>query len=436
MDFVSNKEDQIEEMLKTLNRGDLLELYEAIPKELRLPPPVEDDGLSEFEGLKIMESLALKNTFPRFTSYLGGGAYEHHVPALVGAVTSKSEFLTSYTPYQPEASQGMLQAIFEYQSAICALTGLRAANASVWDGASATFEAALMSLRINKGRRDLLVFETLNPRYEAVLKQYLGAGQGVIRHVARQKNGQVDLSRLEEMLSANTAAILVQSPNSLGVVEEMEAIVKLAKGKGALVVQVANPMAYGLYQTPGETGVDIAVGDTQPFGIPLNFGGPYAGYMAAKEEFVRQLPGRIAGETVDTEGKVAYTLALQAREQHIRREKALSNICTNQALSALASLVAILWYGKEGVKELALTNFQRASYLKSKLPDTLEGPIFNEFAVRFNRPLAEVKAHFRKHGIEPGWQSPLYSDRLIVAVTETKSKADLDRYLEVAHDYL
>lgn len=434
MDFVSNKEAQIKEMLKALGKAELLDLYEAVPKSLILPPPSHDDGLSEMEGLNLMESLAQKNSFPSYKSYLGAGAYDHYVPALVGAVISKSEFLTAYTPYQAEASQGMLEAIFEYQSAVAALTGMEVANASVWDAASATAEAALMAIRIQKGRDTLFVADTLNPRYLAVLKTYLASTGVKVAMIPFVDSGQINLEVLSQVLNDKSIGVLIQSPNVLGVIEPSSEISRLAHEKGALVIQNGNPLAYALFAPPGETGVDIAVGDTQPFGIPLQFGGPYAGYMATRLPFVRQLPGRLVGETVDNQGRKGYTLTLQAREQHIRREKALSNICTNQALMALSSLVAILWYGKEGVKELALTNYQRAAYLKNHLPDTLSGPVFNEFAVRFKRPLDEVKAHFRRHGIEPGWECPLFSDCLIVAVTEKKTKADLDRYLEVAHD--
>jgi glycine dehydrogenase subunit 1 len=292
----------------------------------------------------------------------------------------------------------------------------------------------LMAIRLQKGRDTLLVAETLNPRYRAVLETYLTPVGVKIVTLPFQKSGELDLEALGSALNEKSVAVLIQSPNVLGVIEPTAEISRLAHEKGALVIQNGNPLAYALFASPGETGVDIAVGDTQPFGIPLQFGGPYAGYMATRLSYVRQLPGRLVGETVDTQGRKGYTLTLQAREQHIRREKALSNICTNQALMALSSLVAILWYGKEGVKELALTNYRRAAYLKSHLPHTLTGPVFNEFTVRFKRPLDEVKAHFRRHGIEPGWPCPLFSDGLIVAVTEKRTKADLDRYLEVAHD--
>lgn len=429
MDFASNQAAQIESMLNKLGIESIEDLFEAIPASLSLPPPATDDGLSEMEGLRHIESLAAKNTFSRFDNYLGAGAYEHYIPALVPAITSKSAFLTSYTPYQAEAAQGLLQATFEYQTTICALTGMDVANASVWDGAAAAAEAVLMALRINPGKRKLLIFETVHPHYEAVVRQYLHRYSIEIKKVPFDPaTGQAFFQP-----EADVSAVLVQSPNLLGVIEDMKSICQKAE---AIVIQIGNPMAYGLYAPPGETGVDIAVGDTQPFGIPLNFGGPYAGYMATKSIHQRQLPGRLVGEAKDSKGRVGYTLTLQAREQHIRREKALSNICTNQALSALSSLIAILWYGKEGIQKLALTNFQRASYLKSLLPSTLSGPIFNELAVGFKKPLKEVLEGFRKAEIEPGWPCPLLKNHLVVAVTETKTKAMLDRWAEVAHDYL
>lgn len=411
MDFISNSQPQIDEMLRDLGISSVDELFSAIPEAIRLPRPVCDDGMSELEGLRHMEALAKKNTYTSFESYLGGGAYEHYIPAIVPSITSMGAFLTSYTPYQAEASQGTLQATFEYQSAICALTGMEVANASMWDGATAAAEAVLMALRLHPDKKKVQIYETVHPHYQAVVRQYL------------EPHGIEIVRSAQEGL----AAVLVQSPNVYGIIEEVASI------KG-FVIQIGNPLSYGLYAPPGEMGVAIAVGDTQPFGIPLNFGGPYAGYMATRAEYLRQLPGRLVGETHDTEGRVGYTLVLQAREQHIRREKALSNICTSQALMALSSLIAILWYGKEGIPKLALTNFQRASYLRSLLPNTLPGPIFNEFTVGFKKPLEEVLRGFRKAGIEPGW--PTLPNHLTVAVTETKTKEGLDKWAEVAHDYL
>lgn len=446
MDFISNQKPQIEEMLAAIGIQSIEDLFESIPSTLKVKPFAHDDGLSEYEGLRLMEKLASKNTFPSFENYLGAGAYEHHVPALVGAVCSKSEFLTSYTPYQAEASQGMLQIIFEFQSAICALTGMDVANASVYDGASACAEAVLMSLRQNKPRQKLLIAESVHPHYRGVIGQYLRSHDTFIEWIPFEKNQQVSLEKIKQQLDDQTAAILIQSPNFFGVIESVKELFALAKQFGVLTILCANPLSYGIYASSNELGADIAVGECQPFGIPLQFGGPYVGYMACRQELVRQLPGRLVGETVDTHGKRGFVLTLQAREQHIRREKATSNICTNQALAALASLVAILWYGKEGLPALALTNYQRASYLReqlSTLPNlkvNVQTPIFNEFVVQFDRPIKEVQSHFRAQGIEPGIELgryfPSLHDSLLVAVTETKSQTQLDRYVHVARELI
>lgn len=444
MDFISNRAPQIKEMLAAIGIQGIDELFAAIPAALKVPPPTHEDGLSEYEGLRLMEELSAKNTFPLEENYLGAGAYEHHVPALVGAICSKSEFLTSYTPYQAEASQGMLQIIFEFQSAICALTGMDVANASVYDGASACAESLLMALRLQKDRTKILIADSLHPHYRGVVNQYLRSHNMQIETIPFEKDGQLSLDFIKQHLDGNNAAILVQSPNFFGVLEQVKEISSLAKAAGALTILCANPLAYGLYASAAEQGVDIAVGDSQPFGLPLQFGGPYVGYMACRAEFVRQMPGRIVGETTDTEERRGFVLTLQAREQHIRREKATSNICTNQALAALASLISILWYGKKGLHALALTNYQRAAYLRDQLSIipgfeiTLQTPIFNEFIVRCKRPISEVQMHFRAHGIEPGLDLgryyPQYSNCLLVAVTETKNQAQLDRYVRIAKE--
>lgn len=436
MDFISNQEPQIKEMLRVIGISDVEELFRDIPSSLRLPRPTKDDGLSEYEGRKLMEGLAAKNRYSDYEHYLGGGAYEHYVPALVGAICGKSEFLTSYTPYQAEASQGMLQIIFEYQSVICALTGMDVSNASLYDGASACAEAVLMALRLNKERKKVIMLSSLHPNYREVVWQYV-CSYDIDLHVVH------NMEELSENLNEETAGILIQSPNFFGEIEvkAKEAFAK-AREKGVLSILCSNPLSYGLYTDAGELGADIAVGDCQPFGIPLQFGGPYAGYIACRQEHVRQMPGRIVGETLDKAGKRGFVLTLQAREQHIRREKATSNICTNQALTALAALIGILWYGKEGVKKLALTNYQRTAYLRQKLGE-IEGisvltgePFFNEFAVSFGKPLSLVIDHFRSHGIEPGLNlGRWYKDcegQLLVCVTELKSKESLDRYIQVA----
>lgn len=446
MDFISNQTPQIKEMLNTLGIESVEELFESVPVSLELPSPCKDDGLSEYEGLRLMEGLAAKNSYSTFENYLGAGAYEHHIPALVGAVCGKSEFRTSYTPYQAEASQGMLQIIFEFQSAICALTGMDVANASVYDGASASAEAILMALRQNKPRRKLLIAESTHPHYRGVIRQYLSSLPYLIELIPFESNQQISMEKISQVLDEETAAIFIQSPNFFGAIEPVKKICEKAKQAGALTILCANPLAYGIYPSAAELGVDIAVGDCQPFGIPLQFGGPYVGYMACRQELMRQLPGRIVGETVDVHNKRGFVLTLQAREQHIRREKATSNICTNQALAALASLVAILWYGKEGVPALALTNYQRAAYLREQL-SRLSGlqvnkktPVFNEFIVQFERPVHEVQKHFRLQGIEPGLAIgqyfPAFPNALLVTVTETKSQSQLDRYVQVAKQCL
>ncbi|MEI8364912.1 MAG: aminomethyl-transferring glycine dehydrogenase subunit GcvPA [Parachlamydiaceae bacterium] len=444
MDFISNQKAQVDAMLASLHIGSVDELFQSIPKDLLLPQQANEDGVSEFEGMSLMREIAAKNTFGRLVNYLGAGAYEHHIPALVGFICSKSEFLSSYTPYQAEASQGMLQAIFEYQSVICALTGMDVSNASLYDGASACAEALLMALRLNKEKNKVVVPKSLHPHYRAVVEQFLSSHGTQIEWIPYDNEGKLDTAAAVKLIDDKTAAVLVQYPNFFGVIDDIASVSAHAKSCQALTVLCANPLVYGIYATAQELGADIAVGDTQPFGLPMQFGGPDVGYLACRQEFMRQMPGRIVGETLDLEGKRGFVLTLQAREQHIRREKATSNICTNQALAALATLVAILWYGKEGVKKLAWTNYQRAAYLKSSL-ETIPGvkamgqaPFFNEFAVSFGRPFSEVDAHFRKYGIAPGIDLGRYypecNQMVLVAVTETKNKSQLDAYAQAARE--
>lgn len=424
MDFVSNSSVQNKEMLEALAISSIEELFSAIPRSLFHPKLDHDDGLSESEVLQLMESLGHENSYSSFESYLGAGAYHHYVPALTNAITSRSEFLTSYTPYQAEVSQGGLQAIFEFQSAYASLTGLDVANASVYDGASACAEAVLMALRITK-KREVALSNGLHPLYRKVIEQYL-EGLGV--EIAP--------------LSQKSACLLVQSPNFFGVIEDMQELSRKAHAENALFIACGNPISYGLLKCPGDYQADIAVGDCQPLGLPLNFGGPYAGYMTCKKEWVRQLPGRIVGETVDSRGQRGYVLTLQAREQHIRREKATSNICTNQALAALASLVTLLWYGPIGLKKLALTNYQRAHYLSGELEKipgfSVEHPFFNEFTLKLPCVSEKAEAHFQKAGIIPGLALnkffPHLTHHLLVSVTELKSQVALQKFISVARE--
>lgn len=447
MDFVANKE-QVYEMLASIGVTHIEELFQAIPEDLLRKKILNDDGLSEFEVKQLAETIAAKNSFQDFDSYLGAGAYDHHVPALVGAICGKSEFLTSYTPYQAEASQGTLQAMFEFQSAIAALTEMEIANSSLYDGASACAEALLMAIRIHKERNThrILIAGSLHPYYRHVVDQYL---QGhidaieVVETIPFSSDGTLNRSAFLAALQDNTTAVLIQSPNFFGTIEQSAWICDQTHAHGGLAILCGNPLSYALYATPGELGADIAVGDCQPLGHSLNYGGPYVGYMACKKDYMRQLPGRLAGKTVDSKGCAGYVLTLQTREQHIRREKATSNICTSQNLSALASLVTILWYGKEGIGELALTNYQRAAYLKdnlARLPhfsSVSSQPNFNEFVIKVeNREMHHLFQHFRNEHIEPGIDLgtffPDLQHHLLIAVTETKSKEQLDRYIAVA----
>lgn len=446
MDFISNQESQIQEMLKVIGISSVDELFLTIPDALKMDKILIDDGLSEYEGLEWMKLIASKNRFPHFKNYLGAGAYGHHIPSIIPSIASKAEFLTAYTPYQPEASQGSLQAIFEFQSAISALTGMDVSNASLYDGASSAAEGLLMALRLNKDKNKILLGSNIHPHYKKVVQQYLLSHELTIDMIEMLPDGSLDIEDFNKKIDDQTAAVLVSYPNFFGGIDPLEEIGKKAKALNVISIVCANPMVYGLYKNAKELFFDIAVGDCQPFGLPLQFGGPYVGYIACREEYVRQLPGRIVGKTIDTKGRAGFVLTLQAREQHIRREKATSNICSNQALAALMTLIGILWYGKEGVKEIALTNYQRTAYLReglSQIPGIKvisQKDFFNEFVIKFETPLEKVIQEFHKNGIQPGVKLSNYfnqfENHLLVNVTETKSLKDLDHYLEVARKCL
>jgi glycine dehydrogenase subunit 1 len=376
-----------------------------------------------------------------FDSYLGAGAYSHHTPALVHTFFSKAEFLTSYTPYQAEASQGMLQIMFEFQSAICALTGLEASNDSLYDGGSACAEALLMAVR-HLNRKKVILSESVHPHYREIIKLYLEGHHIEIEVLPFRQDGQLDMETFKSKINEECAAVLLQYPNFFGIIDNVKECANIAHSAGALCIVCANPMVYGLYASAKEIGADIAVGDTQPFGLPLNFGGPYAGYLACRQELIRQMPGHIVGETVDSQGRRGFVPIYQAREQHIRRGKATSNICSNSNLTAFASLMAMLWYGKQGIPQLALTNYQRACYLKQSLEalpiaeSFSQAPIFNEFVVTFKQDPEIVMQKFKEHNILPGLALgrffPQLKHSFLVAVTEIKSKEQLDRYVDVA----
>ena len=424
--FTPHTEDDVREMLEAIGVGTVDDLFADVsPKfdgDLDLPP-----ALSEYEALAGVDELASKNVHG-LPTFLGAGAYDRIVPAAINAVVSRGEFLTAYTPYQPEVSQGVLQTIFEFQSVISELTGLPISNASVYDGANAVAEAALMTAR-QKGRDPkVAVSSGLNPRYCGVIETY---GVEVVQ--LSQHDGTTDFSGVPDGVSG----VFVQSPSYHGIVEDVRAASEAAHAVGALCVAVCDPVSLAVLEAPGNLGADVAVGETQPMGMPLLFGGPYAGYMATRGEFVRQLPGRICGETVDREGRLAYVLTLRAREQDIRRARANSNICTNQALTALAATVYAALMGPEGLREVAELSISKAHYLADRLQEAgfplrhPDAPFLWEFAVelpdvrRANGALLENRI---VGGLDLG------DGAMLVAVTEKRTKGELDAFVEVVKD--
>ncbi len=421
--FTPHTEGDVQEMLEAIGIGTVDDLFADVsPKfegELDLPP-----ALSEYEALADVEGLARENV-AGLPIFLGAGAYDRITPASVGAITSRGEFLTSYTPYQPEISQGVLQAIFEFQSVISELTGFEISNASVYDGANAVAEAALMTARQTKRDPQVAVSKGLNPRYREVIETY-----GVETVELPFVGGTTNFSDVPEGVSG----VFVQSPNYFGGVEDVRAASEAAHAVGALAVAVCDPISIAVLEAPGKLGADVAVGEAQPLGMPLLFGGPYAGYMATRPEFVRQLPGRICGETVDKEGKLAYVLTLRAREQDIRRARANSNICTNQALTALAATVYAALMGPEGLREVAELSISKAHYLAGRLEEAGfslrygEAPFLWEFAVelpdvgRANKALLE---NDMIGGLDLG------DGAMLIAVTEKRTREELDGFVEV-----
>lgn len=437
MNYVPNTVDQQEQILTRIGVGSLEELFADIPESVRRQAQLKiREGLSELELVKYMGRLAAENkTVEEYTSYLGAGAYEHFIPSYVDQLLLRSEFYTAYTPYQPEISQGTLQAIYEFQTLVCELTGMDGANASMYDGASALAEAALMSCDATR-RKKVLVPQTIHPEYREVLRTYLLPRGVEILEIPYQE-GAVDSEAIEKALNTEVAAVLLQSPNFFGMIEKAEEIGHMAHAKGGLLVMAVNPVSLGLLKSPGELGADIVVGEGQPFGNPLNFGGPYLGFLACREKYVRRMPGRIVGATKDKNGKKGYVLTLQAREQHIRREKAASNICSNEALCALAFTIHLSGLGKRGLKEMARLNLQKAHYGAEeigKLPGmslAFQGPFFHEFVIKTEVSPRKINEALLSHkiigGLELSRFYPELDQHLLFCVTETKTKEDIDR---------
>lgn len=445
MSYVPHSDDVRVEMLKEvgIKSGNMDELFKSIPKSLRaksfdLPP-----GMSEYEVDRYLRGLASKNATD-LVYFVGGGFYDHYTPAAVDAVVSRSEFYTAYTPYQPEASQGTLQAIYEYQSCICRLTEMEVSNASLYDGGTALYEAAMMAMRIT-GRNKIIMDGGVSPIYRTMM--YCYTSNLNIEFVETPiEHGQAHRDEIDMYLDDKTAAVILQNPNFFGAVDDHTDIAEKCHKKGALVIESVYPVSLGILKTPREMGADIVTGEGQSFGIPLFFGGPYLGFMATKKEFVRKMPGRIVGATVDAEGRRGYCLTLQTREQHIRREKATSNICSNEALCALRALVYMCLTGRGGLKMVARLCMNKAEYTKDKL-DAIKGvevkktaPTFNEFIVKLPKDPEKVIAKLIRKKIAAGFPLGRYykdlKDFMLVAVTEKRTKEEIDMYAEALEEAL
>jgi len=430
MRFAPHTDDDVREMLARIGLDGLDALFDQIPPSVRLDRPLDlPEGVSEMEILADLRGLAAADrSADDLVCFAGAGAYDHYVPSVVWALAGRSEFYTSYTPYQPELSQGVLQALFEYQSMICELTGLEVSNASLYDGATALAEAVNLA-RSAPGRDRILVSEAVDPRYVETLRTY-GRGAGYEPEVFAVKDGRGG----DPQVGDDVAAVIVQHPNRYGVLEPARELFGAAHAGGARAIQVFDPLSLGVLAPPGELRADIAVAEGQVLGNHLNFGGPYLGIIATRLDDVRRMPGRIVGETVDVDGKVGYVLTLQAREQHIRREKATSNICTNQTLMAIAATVYLSWLGPEGLAELGRRCAAKAAYAAERLseipgvePLFPGAPFFKEFALRLPRPADEVRDELIERGFLAGVPLPDADGRaLLVAVTERRTKAEID----------
>jgi len=448
MPFFANTERDREEMLKAVGAASLEELFESIPAELRLARPLDiPPALTEIELTRHVAELAAQNTAAgQQASFLGAGSYDHFVPAVVDYVAGRGEYYTSYTPYQPEVSQGNLQVCFEYQTLITQLTGLDVSNASLYDGGSAAAEAVLMAMAATKRHGRIVVAASVHPEYRQVLQTYL-TNLGVEVVTVGTPAGTVASEDLEKAVNGDTACVLVQQPNFFGCLEDVKELSEIAHRAGALFVVSFDPISLGLVKRPGDYGADIAVAEGQSLGTPMSFGGPYLGIMACRETFVRRMPGRIAGQTVDRRGRRCWVLTLQTREQHIRREKATSNICTNQGLLALRAAVYLAALGPQGLREVAELCLRKTHYAAGRLAEggrlmpAFDRPVFKEFVVRDTQGrVADLLAHAQQCGILAGvplarWY-PELADCLLIAVTEKRTRHEIDRLASLVENRL
>ncbi|HDG5659478.1 aminomethyl-transferring glycine dehydrogenase subunit GcvPA [Staphylococcus aureus] len=439
--YIPLTEKDKQEMLQTIGAKSIGELFGDVPSDILLNRDLNiAEGEAETTLLRRLNRIASKNiTKETHTSFLGAGVYDHYAPSVVDAMISRSEFYTAYTPYQPEISQGELQAIFEFQTLICELTDMDVANSSMYDGMTSFAEACILAFSQTK-KNKIVVSKGLHYQALQVLHTYAKTRKE-FEVVEIDLDGTVtDLKKLEAAVDDETAAIAVQYPNFYGSIEDLEKIHSFIEDKKALFIVYANPLALGLLTPPGSFGADIVVGDTQPFGIPAQFGGPHCGYFATTKKLMRKVPGRLVGQTQDDEGNRGFVLTLQAREQHIRRDKATSNICSNQALNALASSIAMSALGKQGIYDIAVQNIEHANYAKQQFIkkgfEVLDGTSFNEFVVKFDKPIQQVNEELVKYNIIGGFDLGVVSDdfknHMLIAVTELRTKDEIDTFVEKA----
>ncbi|HDG5995702.1 TPA: aminomethyl-transferring glycine dehydrogenase subunit GcvPA [Staphylococcus aureus] len=439
--YIPLTEKDKQEMLQTIGAKSIGELFGDVPSDILLNRDLNiAEGEAETTLLRRLNRIASKNiTKETHTSFLGAGVYDHYAPSVVDAMISRSEFYTAYTPYQPEISQGELQAIFEFQTLICELTDMDVANSSMYDGMTSFAEACILAFSQTK-KNKIVVSKGLHYQALQVLHTYAKTRKE-FEVVEIDLDGTVtDLKKLEAAVDDETAAVAVQYPNFYGSIEDLEKIHSFIEDKKALFIVYANPLALGLLTPPGSFGADIVVGDTQPFGIPAQFGGPHCGYFATTKKLMRKVPGRLVGQTQDDEGNRGFVLTLQAREQHIRRDKATSNICSNQALNALASSIAMSALGKQGIYDIAVQNIEHANYAKQQFIkkgfEVLDGTSFNEFVVKFDKPIQLVNEELVKYNIIGGFDLGVVSDdfknHMLIAVTELRTKDEIDTFVEKA----
>jgi glycine dehydrogenase subunit 1 len=447
MTYIPHSPKERDTMLDTIGLKSLEDLFKDVPLKYRFPNLHLPPALTEMEAATELGELSLgnENVHTDLVCFLGAGAYNHYIPAAVDHILQRGEFSTAYTPYQPEISQGTLQAIFEYQSLIAALTGMEVSNASHYDGASAVAEAVNMAYAQFRGKRTKVVLSpAVNPQYRAVLRTYTQDMSLTIEGDYPSTNFIPDSESLITLIDDNTALVIIQYPDFFGRIYDFTALIEAAHVQGALVCVIANPIALGLLKTPGEMGADIVAGEGQPLGIPLSFGGPYLGFFATRKQYIHKMAGRLVGETVDNRGQRAYVLTLTAREQHIKRERATSNICTNQGLMALAAAVYLSLLGKSGLRQVAELCYQKAHYAAGKIEKIkgyslcFDAPFFHEFVVCCPKPVAEINAHLLEHGFLGGYDLgqdyPALKNHMLIAVTEMNTKDEIDALVEVLEE--